>query len=420
MINDFLFIWADSGLSTKSNHVNAPYHFVHLGEIINYMKHHMGERIDLLDIEAEQIEFQNIMKKIMENRYKAIAFYINTENLQNTIKLEKIIKEILPNTKTIAYGDMPIYLPKVFEKTSFDAIVDKCCDQELAILDFFEYAINKKEEEDLRGVVLIKNNKLYKCAKGEFISSKEWGFTNPEDVPIKDYFKMEKKDQVVVTVARGCPYNCPYCNAVLYYGTKERRRPIEDIINYINSMDYEYYKFFAPDFTLNEQYALDLSNALIKNNKKIKWSCTTRPDLLGNEELIKAMAESGCYKIAIGIESINSDDLKNINKRYSKESVSKGIKLLKKYGIEYKALIMFGVPNQTKDSIKYTLDFLSENGVNIRPTAYTPFYEMNDKMTPEQISKFDKRTFYKGIEGLSYGNFLELIYNTKEYKRILG
>lgn len=420
MIKDFLFIWADSGLSTKSNHVNAPYHFVHLGEIINYMKHHMGERIDMLDIEAEQIEFQNIMKKIMENRYKGIAFYINTENLQNTIKLEKIIKEILPNTKTIAYGDMPVYLPKVFENTSFNAIVDKCCDQELAILDFFEYTISEREEKDLRGVLLIKNKKLYKCAKGEFINSKEWGLTDPEDVPIKDYFKMEKKDQVVVTVARGCPYNCPYCNAVLYYGTKERRRPIEDIINYINSMDYEYYKFFAPDFTLNEQYALDLSNALIKNNKKIKWSCTTRPDLLENEELIKAMAESGCYKIAIGIESINSDDLKNINKRYSKESVGKGIKLLKKYGIEYKALIMFGVPNQTKDSIKYTLDFLSENRVNIRPTAYTPFYEMNDKMTPEQISKFDKRTFYKGIEGLSYGNFLELIYNTKEYKRILG
>lgn len=420
MNKDFLFIWADSGLSTKSNHVNAPYHFVHLGEIINYMKHHMGKRIDLLDIEAEQIEFQNIMKKIIEKRYKAIAFYINTENLQNTIKLEKIIKEILSNTKTIAYGDMPIYLPKIFENTSFNAIVDKCCDQELAILDFFKYAISEREEKDLRGVLLIKNNELYKCAKGEFISSKEWGLTGPEDVPIKDYFKMEKKDQVVVTVARGCPYNCPYCNAVLYYGTKERRRPIEDIINYINGMDYEYYKFFAPDFTLNEQYALDLSNALIKNNKKIKWSCTTRPDLLDNEELIKAMAESGCYKIAIGIESINSDDLKNINKRYSKESISKGIKLLKKYGIEYKALIMFGVPNQTKDSIKYTLDFLSENGVNIRPTAYTPFYEMNDKMTPEQISKFDKRTFYKGIEGLSYGNFLELIYNTKEYKRILG
>ena len=320
MSNDFLFIWADSGLSTKSNHVNAPYHFVHIGEIINYVQNAIGEEIDLLDIEAEQTEFQNIMEKVIENKYKAIAFYINTENLQNTIKLEKIIKEILPTTKTIAYGDMPIYLPNKFKNTSFDAIVAKCCDQEVAIADFFKYAREEKSEKELRGVLLIKDDILLKCADGVFLSPDEWGFTDIKKVPLDKYFEMEKKEQIVLTVARGCPYNCPYCNAVLYYGLKERRRPIQSIINYINSLDYEYYKFFAPDFTLNEKYALDLSKALIEKSKKIKWSCTTRPDLLENEELIKAMAESGCYKIAIGIESIEKEDLKSINKRYDNKN----------------------------------------------------------------------------------------------------
>ena len=420
MNRNFLFVWADSGLSTKSNHVNAPYHFVHLGEIIDYIQKDVGEERDLLDIEAEQTEFQDVMEKVIKYKYKSIAFYVNTENLQNTIKLEKLIKEILPNTKTIAYGEMPIYVPNIFKKTSFNAIVSKCCDQEVAIADFFRYSKGEESEENLRGVLLIENNKIKKCADGVFLTPDKWGYTDINKVPIENYFKMEKKKQIVLTVARGCPYNCPYCNAVLYYGLKERRRPIEGVINYINNLDYEYYKFFAPDFTLNEQYALDLSKALIKNPKKIKWSCTTRPDLLENEELIKTMAESGCYKIAIGIESIEKEDLENINKRYDNKVVKKGIKLLKKYGIEYKALIMFGVPNQTKESIKYTLDFLSENEVNIRPTAYTPFYEMTENMDIEQISRYDKRTFYKGIKGLSYGKFLELIYDTKDYKRILG
>ena len=420
MKKDFLFIWADSGLSTKSNHVNAPYHFVHLGEIIDYIQKKLDEKIDLLDIEAEQIEFQDVMKKIIENQYKAIAFYANTENLQNTIKLERIIKEILPNSKTIVYGEMPIYLPRLFKNTGFNAIVDRGCDQEIAIHDFFKYSRGEEKKENLRGVLLIENKKIVKCANGAFLDGKEWGLTNPSDVPIESYFKMEKKKQVVVTVARGCPYNCPYCNAVLYYGQKERRRPVEDVINYINSSDYEYYKFFAPDFTLNEQYGLELSNAIIENGKKIKWSCTTRPDLLDNEELIKKMAESGCYKIAIGIESVEKEDLENIHKKYDSKSIEKGIKLLQKYGIEYKALIMFGVPNQTKESIKYTLDFLNDNNVNIRPTAYTPFYEMTEDMSLDEISHFDKRTYYKGIDGLSYGNFLELIYDTKDYKKILS
>ena len=78
------------------------------------------------------------------------------------------------------------------------------------------------------------------------------------------------------------------------------------------------------------------------------------------------MAESGCYKIAIGIESVEENDLESINKRYDNEVIIQGIKLLKKYGIEYKALVMFGVPNQTKESIAYTLDFLNKYEVNIR------------------------------------------------------
>ena len=419
MKSKFLFIWADSGLSTKSNHVNAPYHFIHLGEVVDYITKKLKQKIDILDIEAEQTEFQDIITKIIQNKYEAIAFYTNTENLQNTIKLQEYIKEILPNCKTIAYGEMPIYLPKFFKKTQFNAIVARECDQEVAIYDFFKYSIGQKNEEEMRGVLLIKDKQLVQCKKGELIEANEWGFTNISDVPVEEYFKMEKKKQVVLTIARGCPFNCPYCNAVLYYGKKERRRPVEDIIEYINSSDYKYYKFFAPDFTLNEEKATELCNAILSNPKKIKWSCTTRPDLLENENLIKLMAKSGCYKIAIGIESIEKQDLESINKRYNQEVIIKGIQLLKKYNIQYKALVMFGVPNQTKENIKYTLDFLNKYDVKIRPTAYTPFYEMNHNMNTEQISKYDKRTYYEGIPKLSYSDFLKLIYDTNNYKNIL-
>ena len=419
MEEKFLFIWSDSGLSTKSNHVNAPYHFVHLGEVIDYVERNLGSQVDYLDIEAEQIEFQDVIHKIMVNNYKGVAFYINTENLQNSMKLNSYIKEVLPKCKTIAYGEMPIYLPKFFKDTEFDAIVSKECDQEVAILDFFKYAMNTIKAEDMRGVILIQNKRFITCKSGVFLDSTEWGFTDCEKMPIKFYFKMEKKEQIVLTIARGCPYNCMYCNAVLYYGKKERRRPIESIINYINSNTYTYYKFFAPDFTLNEKYVMDLCDALIKNPKKIKWSCTTRPDLLQNETVIQKMAEAGCYKIAIGIESVEQQDLDSIDKRYDNHIIVKGIQLLQKYGIEYKALVMFGVPNQTKKSIKYTLDFLNKYHVNVRPTAYTPFYEMNHNMNAEQISKYDKRTYYEGIEDLSYGDFLRLIYDTKHYKDIL-
>ena len=415
----YLLVWSDSGLTTKSRKVNAPYHFIHFGEVATYLNKKIDGKLECLDIEACQNEFQEIMDYFIKNEFNAVAFYLNTDNLQNSLSLLGYLKQLQPECKTIAYGEMPLYLPKFFKKTDFDAIVDRECDQETALLDFFNYSIGKCKEEDLHGIHLIKNNQLVPTNPGIYLDSSEWEFSDENIVPVNKYFEMENKNQYVCTISRGCPFNCPYCNAVLYYGKHERRRKIDDLINFINTHDYDRYKFFAPNFTLNEKEAYELCKALILNEKKISWSCTTRPDLLKNEELIEAMAKAGCIQVAIGIESVSQEDLDNINKRYNREYILTGIENLKKYGITYKALIMFGVPNQTKESIEYTLDFLYDHDLVVRPTAYTPFYEMNHNMNAEQLSKYDKRTYYEGIPGLEYGDFLRLIYNTEEYKKIL-
>ena len=59
---DFSIVWANNGLSTKSNHVNAPYHFVHVGEIINYIEKQIKQDIDLLifDCELSPTQIRNI------------------------------------------------------------------------------------------------------------------------------------------------------------------------------------------------------------------------------------------------------------------------------------------------------------------------------------------------------------------------
>ena len=77
-----------------------------MGEVADYINKKLNQKVDIIDIEAEQTEFHNVMKKLIINRYNAISFYINTENLKNTITLQEYIKEIQPHCKTIAYGEM--------------------------------------------------------------------------------------------------------------------------------------------------------------------------------------------------------------------------------------------------------------------------------------------------------------------------
>lgn len=63
MKNEILFIWASSNMSTRSNHVNAPYHFVHLGEVMDYVERKCEVMVDYLDMEAQNIDYTDVMKK---------------------------------------------------------------------------------------------------------------------------------------------------------------------------------------------------------------------------------------------------------------------------------------------------------------------------------------------------------------------
>ena len=417
--NKSAFIWADSKLLTKPIHVSEPYHFVFLGEILSYIENSGNTSIDVFDFESRDVEFSKYIQCLSDNKYDSIAFFVNTDNIENSLTLLKITKEISPKTKCIAYGELCVFLPDFFINTEFDAIVSDRCDCEVSILDFFNYSYNLINKEKARGVKFIENNKFNLYADGIYLPSKDWGFTNLNKSFVKSLFNIEGKDQVVIEIARGCPYNCKYCKETCFAGNIERRRPIKDVISYINHSDYEIFKFYASNFTLDELYVDKFCDELINNCKEIKWSCTTRPELLENERLIQKMSLAGCKKISVGIETIEKDELDDLKRSYNTQNIIDGINLLNKYNIEYKALIMFGVPNQTKESILATLDFLSKYKVTIRPTAYTPFYEMKPNMSAEDIYKFDKRTYYKHIDGLSYSTFLQLIYNVYNYKNIL-
>lgn len=413
-LDTHLLLWVQNGLSYKSSHVNIPYHYIHNLEVYDYIsKNNTDLAIDNIDFECDDFDYNKFIKILLVCDYASVAFFISNDNIVNSIKYLTIIKEMFPLIKTMAYGDLPVLLPGFFKGRAFDYIVDKNCDQEIAISDFFKYVSFFITEKEMCGIIKIHGNDLVKLAsKSIKINSDEWGY--PETTIF------EKNKRMVITVSRGCPYACPYCNAALYYGTCERRRPIEPLIAFIKKYQGYRFKFFAPNFTLDKKWVIDFCSTLLDEDIHIQWSCTTRGDLLDDMNLLELMAKSGCYKIAVGVEAMADSNLSAINKNIQVKTIMKGIENVNKAGIRYKALIMLGIPSQTVADIYATLQTLYALDIEVRATAYTPFYDMKESMTPAEIESFDKRTYYAGIEGLHYGNFIKLICDTANYKKYLG
>ncbi len=101
------------------------------------------------------------------------------------------------------------------------------------------------------------------------------------------------------------------------------------------------------------------------DNRIVALSIATRPDCI-DEEICKLIAS---YKtkldvwVELGLQTSNDETGKLINRGYNSEQFTKAVNLLNKYNIELVTHIMVGLPNETFEDIKNTVDFLNNHNI---------------------------------------------------------
>jgi len=78
-----------------------------------------------------------------------------------------------------------------------------------------------------------------------------------------------------------------------------------------------------------------------------------------DEEMFKAMKESGCYECATGIESMSPKILLNIRKPATVEQNMRFIHLAKKAGLRVKVFMIMGLPGEDWSTVRETDEALS-------------------------------------------------------------
>ena len=88
------------------------------------------------------------------------------------------------------------------------------------------------------------------------------------------------------------------------------------------------------------------------------------PDLI-NIEQIQLLKKYGINRISLGVESFNNNHLKLLGRTHTKEIVYDKIKLLKENGFNNINIdLIFGIPGETLDDIKYNLKCFKELNIN--------------------------------------------------------
>lgn len=401
------------------SYFNLCYHFVELGEIAAYLRKNDIE-VKILDGGVLSLSWDDFFRELQKG-YDVLAILNRTENVDSVRRLANYCKEISPSTKILTYGQASVLIPNFFKNYHLDAIVYSG-DWELVIKKYVDYLEGKCLFKDLNGLLIKTNNKWVKTNKGGRLSPEEWEFPALDLLPLDDYNRIYEKEENIsgikgkkelsFTVSRGCPYNCIFCTAPKIDGLVERRRSVSAVLGFIRDSikyyNFDYISMFSPTFTLNKKWVLDFCSKIVKEKLNIKWKCVTTINNI-DSELVHAMAEAGCFRIGFGVETLELEAQKNIHKFVSEEQLKKVISLCLENNITPLCFLMIGIPGQTKEGIEYTINKIQEMGGEIRATIYTPYQELNENMSEEEVLTFDRGIHKKLVKGMTEREIFNII-----------
>lgn len=165
-----------------------------------------------------------------------------------------------------------------------------------------------------------------------------------------------------IMTSRGCAYGCTFCASPKFYQRKIRYRSPENVIAeikyLIKKFNVKEWQTLDDNLIYNNDFAVKLCNMLIDEKINLPWSCQNglRADYL-NKEIAELMYKSGCYLVSMGVESANPQILKNVRKGETIEQISEAIKIANDSGMEVRANFILGLPGETKETIKETIDY---------------------------------------------------------------
>ena len=176
-------------------------------------------------------------------------------------------------------------------------------------------------------------------------------------------------------ISRGCPFQCIFCSVTAFYGHTYRLRPLEEVQREVEILlQGKNFIFFVDDNIIgNLTYARELFSFL--KDLRVKWLSHASINIAENEDLLKEAAESGCYGLFIGFESLSQETLRSHHKASNQvERYGDLIQKIHDQGIGIEGSFIFGSDEEGPSVFCQVVDFCEETKIDAAVFAIlTPY-----------------------------------------------
>jgi radical SAM superfamily enzyme YgiQ (UPF0313 family) len=209
-------------------------------------------------------------------------------------------------------------------------------------------------------------------------------------VDMRSYRRISKGRAGNLITSRGCSYACAYCYSKHQWGVGQRRfsvsRVIEEIRIMVEDYGFDRIRIEDDDFLESTEWVTEFCNRLIELNLNtaLEWEAKARPDHM-DPEMLALMRRSGCFRLLMGVETLDPALLARLSRPLQIAVLERALNLLRRHAIGVQATVILGIPGETAEAMRYTLNWLEErlkgNHDITSPCFFVPFYsEIGDAM----------------------------------------
>lgn len=309
------------------------------------------DHVEVLDLRRHPLTIE---------QWDLVGISCQTVSLKNCARTAQKIRDELPEAVIVTGGHHPV--PQDLLPFS-DCVVRG--EGEITFKELFSHVKKGKNFKHIPGVV----------------SDKGWAPERPptnitaldypayDCVPLAEYHPNEG----TMVTSRGCPYTCVFCTRP--FGRTWRGRTPSQVLKEAETLIHkgaEILHIMDDLFTYDRARVLDICQKF--RSLSVLWDLPngTRVDTV-DQDMVAAMADSGCYKILYGIESGVPHILKNMKKHITLNQIKRAVSMTKEAGIEVEGLFMVGNPGDTPETIKKTVEFIKGLDMKAHFSLATPY-----------------------------------------------
>ncbi len=367
-------------------------------------------KLKIVDANAERMGWEEFSKLIDKYQPKYYLTQVTAPTLENDMYGCFLAKS--RGVTTIAFGTHVTPIPResmrpypsldyvlvgepdLSIRDLLDHLEGKIDDRSQVILTLFtehdpsyEPAVNEDGSVDLHGIKGLAwrdGNEIVVNSPRPFIKDlNDLPIPKHELLPLQKYrMPLIKGPFTFIVTSRGCPAGCTYCIKHVSYQYSTRLRSPELIMQelwQLKKMGINTIHMYADLFTINRDQVVDLCQRMIAEDIDLRWMCNSRVDFV-DEEMLQLMGQAGCWLISWGIESGNEQILKHAHKGANPAKAERALLWAKKAGIKNWGYFIIGLPGETEETIRETIEFSKKLPLDIAlfhvaaPYPGTPFF----------------------------------------------